>query len=245
MIQQLQDKESAAMASLKERQGQLQFQAKEMPLVNQANREAAAAQWAARQAADRAKDQRELQMFADKEALKAQFAGMSPEARDKAASVTADLGTKIHDKGYAAAARQYFDLADNLGIDPVTGQPSGKDPSGVGLINAGVLTPQGRINRQGLNALAERMAKSFGGVVTESDRAAAEKLLKGAGTVEDIQRGLYAYGRGMAADLNVLVPGREQGFQLIAQRSPELGRLAQVGQQQTAAKAAGFAPVGK
>lgn len=201
----------------------------------------AAAAGAAR--AQVAKDARELQMFADKEAIKATFANRGPEAAAKLAEQTSQLATKLIDKDFSAAAGNYLDIASQVGIDPMTGKSTGKDPRGLGLVNLGILTPEGRINRQATDALAERMAKSFGGVVTESDREAARKLLKGAGTVEDIQRGIFAYGQAIGRNMRTLQAGNPVAYDTMAERMPLLREAASIGQARDVQRAAGFQAV--
>lgn len=201
----------------------------------------AAAAGAAR--AQAAKDARELQMFADKEAIKATFANRGPEAAAKLAEQTSQLATKLIDKDFSAAAGNYLDIASQVGIDPMTGKSTGKDPRGLGLVNLGILTPEGRINRQATDALAERMAKSFGGVVTESDREAARKLLKGAGTVEDIQRGIFAYGQAIGRNMRTLQAGNPVAYDTMSERMPLLREAASIGQARDVQRAAGFQAV--
>ena len=201
----------------------------------------AAAAGAAR--AQVAKDARELQMFADKEAIKATFANRGPEAAAKLAEQTSQLATKLIDKDFSAAAGNYLDIASQVGIDPMTGKSTGKDPRGLGLVNLGILTPEGRINRQATDALAERMAKSFGGVVTESDREAARKLLKGAGTVEDIQRGIFAYGQAIGRNMRTLQAGNPVAYDTMSERMPLLREAASIGQARDVQRAAGFQAV--
>jgi len=170
------------------------------------------------------------------EAGKRQLSGGAPEQ-------TTALAAKLLEKDFPAAAGNYLDIASQIGIDPITGKSTGADPAGLGLVNLGVVTETGRINRQGVDALAERMAKSFGGVVTESDRDAARRLLKGAGTVADIQRGVFAYGQAIGRNMRTLQAGNPDAYRTVAERMPLLGEAATIGQARDAQRAAGFKAV--
>lgn len=238
-LQDLRSRQAAAMSELE--MGVAQSTAARQMVGAQERQTARVAAGAAR--AQAAKDARELQMFADKEAIKATFANRGPEAAAKLADQTSALATKLIDKDFSAAAGNYLDIASQVGIDPMTGQSTGKDPRGLGLVNLGVLTPEGRVNRQATDALAERMAKSFGGVVTESDREAARKLLKGAGTVEDIQRGIYAYGQAIGRNMRTLQAGNPVAYDTMAERMPLLREAANIGQARDVQRAAGFKAV--
>lgn len=238
-LQDLRSRQAATMSELE--MGVAQTTAARQMVGAQERQAARMAAGAAR--AQAAKDARELQMFADKEAIKATFANRGPEAAAKLADQTSALATKLIDKDFSAAAGNYLDIASQVGIDPMTGQSTGKDPRGLGLVNLGVLTPEGRINRQATDALAERMAKSFGGVVTDSDREAARKLLKGAGTVEDIQRGIYAYGQAIGRNMRTLQAGNPVAYDTMAERMPLLREAAAIGQARDVQRAAGFKAV--
>jgi hypothetical protein len=87
------------------------------------------------------------------------------------------------------------------------------------------------------------MAKSFGGVVTESDREAATRLLKGAGTVADIQRGVYAYGQSLGRNMRTLKAGNPTAFDAMGERLPLLREAAGIGETGDASRAAGFQAV--
>lgn len=244
-LEQLRSQERANFAKLQEG---IAMKSAEKAMVGAGERQAQRQAAAAAQG-QIAKDRRELEMFTTKEAVKAYYAGKSPEAQSKLTEQTTALANKMLDKDYPAATGNYYDIASQVGIDPVTGKPSGKDPAGLGLVNLGVLTTEGRVNRQAINALAERMAKSFGGVVTESDREAAQKLLKGAGTVEDIQRGIYMYGQAIGRNMRTLQAGYPDAFDTMAGRLPLLTEGAAIGAQgdvtRSAQTATGFRPVGQ
>lgn len=159
------------------------------------------------------------------------------------AEQTSALASKLLEKDFPAAAGNYLDIASQIGIDPVTGKSTGADPSGLGLVNLGIVTKEGRINRQGVDALAERMAKSFGGVVTESDRDAARRLLKGAGDVESIQRGVFAYGQAIGRNMRTLEAGNPEAYRAVSERMPLLREAASIGQSADVQRAAGFKAV--
>jgi hypothetical protein len=239
VLQQLRNAQASELDQLKV--SVAQTAAARQNIAAQERQAAAQAQAGARVAA--AKEQRELQMFADKEAIKAAFAARGPEAASKLAEQTSQLATKLIDKDYPAAAGNYLDIARLVGIDPTTGKASTGSAAGLGLVNAGIITEQGRINRQAINALAERMAKSFGGVVTESDREAATRLLKGAGTVADIQRGVYAYGQSLGRNMRTLKAGNPTAFDAMGERLPLLREAAGIGETGDASRAAGFQAV--
>jgi hypothetical protein len=216
-----------------------------------ATERAAIARAGAAAAAQAQKDDRELRLFTAKEFAKkeaeAQYADRTPEGRSKIAEQTSKLAGTLSDKSFPSAMGSYLDIAEKVGIDPYTGEPTGKDPRGLGLVNLGIVTPEGRINRQAVDQLAEGMAKSFGGVVTESDREAARRLLRGAGTVEDIQRGVYAYGLGMSRNMQTLEAGSPEAYATLSGRMPLLQQAAQIGRQadvqRAVGTAAGFKPV--
>lgn len=235
VLQTLREKSAEQMAQL---QAGIRETAFKGALVGAQERDAAMraqAQAVAAQQKESKSFERELAMYAAKK-------GIDAATPDQAQVIkrTSEMAGELRKADLPAAAGSYLDIAKMVGIDPYTGQPSGKDPAGLGLVNSGLMTKEGRINRQAVDALAEKMAKSFGGVVTDSDRQAAKRLLAGAGTVGDIQRGVYQYGLGMSRNLSVVRSGDPMAYDQIAQSNPFMANIVRVGQAQNA----GFGPLG-
>lgn len=154
---------------------------------------------------------------------------------------TSALATQLQTDGAVNAARIYESLAKGLGMDPMTGKQTGNAP-GVGFFNTGSTTDQGAQNRQQLQTLVEAIAKASGGVVTESDRDVAAKMLTGTGTENAARLGLFSFGKKLQATLETRFAGDPEAARTIESRLPALTAALKIGQQGEAVAGANFAP---